>query len=80
MVSKPANGLPGHIICLNNTNIVSSHAAGMVSAAASGKNISPQFVSVTSVKKKLMLKFSAVKTLSQLEIFSQNIGMRSVLV
>jgi hypothetical protein len=49
-------------------------------SAASGKNISSQFGYVTTVKKKLILKFSAVKTLFPLEIFSQNIGMRSVLV
>jgi hypothetical protein len=45
---------------------VNSHAAGMVSAASGknmGKNISPQFGPLTSVKKKMILKFSAVKTL-----------------
>jgi len=46
----------------------------------SGKNISAQFGSVTSVTEKLILKFSAVKKLFLLEIFSQNIGMRFVLV
>jgi hypothetical protein len=35
---------------------LNSHAAGMVSAA-SGKNISPQFGSVTTVQKKLILFF-----------------------
>ena len=49
-------------------------------SAASGKNISPQFGSVTSVKKKVDIKISAEKKLFPLEIFSQNIGMRFVLV
>ena len=40
-----------------------------------GKNISPDFGSVTSVKKKLILKFSAVKKLFPLKIFSQIIAM-----
>ena len=61
------------------TRYLNSHAAGMVSLA-SGKNVSPQFGSVTSVKKKLTLKFYAVENLFPLEIFSQNIGMRFVLV
>jgi hypothetical protein len=59
---------------LTFTCYLNSHAAGMVSAA-SGKNISPQFGSVTSVKKKLILKFSAVKKLFPLKIFSQIIAM-----
>ena len=64
---------------LTFTCYLNSHAAGMVSAA-SGQNIPPQFGSVTSVKKKLILKFSAVKKLVPLEIFGQNIEMRFVLV
>ena len=49
-------------------------------SAASGKNISLHFGSVTTVKKKVDIKIILlhVKTLFPLEIFSQNIGMRSV--
>jgi hypothetical protein len=64
---------------LSFTYYLNSHAAGMVSAA-SDKNISLQLGSVTSVKKKLILKFSAVKKLFPLKIFSQNIGIRFLLV
>ena len=50
-------------------------------SAASGANIPPQFGSVTSVKKKEVdIIFFAVEKLFPLEIFSQNIEMRFVLV
>jgi hypothetical protein len=58
---------------------LNSHAASMVSAA-SGKNISSQFGSVTSVGKKLILNFFAVKKLFPLKTFRQIIAMRFVVV
>ena len=69
--NKKINGTKAALVpSLTFTCYLNSHAAGMVSAA-SGKNIPPRFGSVTSVKKKkLILKFYAVKKLFPLEIFS----------
>jgi hypothetical protein len=51
-VNKKINGTKAALVpSLTFTCYLNSHAAGMVSAA-SGKNISSQFGSVTSVKKK----------------------------
>ena len=59
--NKKINGTKeGLVPSLTLTCYLNSHAAGMV-PAASGQNICPQFGPVTSVKKKLILKFLAVK-------------------
>jgi hypothetical protein len=51
--NKKINGTKAALVpSLTFTCYLNSHAAGMVSAA-SGQNISPQFGSVTSVKKKV---------------------------
>ena len=61
--NKKINGTKAALVpSLTFTCDLNSHAAGMVSAA-SGETIPPQFGSVTSVKKKLILKFLAVKKL-----------------
>ena len=61
--NKKINGTKAALVpSLTFTCYLISHAAGMVSAT-SGQNVSPQFGSVTSVKKKLILKFLAVKKL-----------------
>ena len=59
--NKKINGPKAALVpSMTFTCYLNSHTAGMVSAA-SGANIPPQFGSVTSVKKKLMLNFLAVK-------------------
>ena len=61
--NKKINGTKAALVpSLTFTCYLNSHAAGMISAA-SGETIPPQFGYVTSVKKKLILKFLAVKKL-----------------